>query len=171
MEASMQSKNWLAGSLIFGAAALASAVAFPHTVEARTVGSAVGLTNAQDTNCLLPNYGIWTNSCIRNVSLDIPLHVDSSSGTAKQVYVPVYAQSPQAPVGCRSESISKNIGVTYIPAGGAFRYATVFQTDTQIDLLGNLVPSGGALLVNCQVGQNGWVKVIGWENRNGTGWP
>jgi hypothetical protein len=167
----MQIKDWLVRSLVVGIAALAGDAASSGIVEARTVGASIGLTAPSQANCMQPYHGILHNTCAGNVSVDIPLPIDSDSsgGRYKNVYVPVFVENAADNIGCRGEGISKSFAITYIPYGGAWKWATV-AGQTQIDLTGNAVPSGGTLLVNCQVGTNGWLEVMHWTNRGG-GWP
>ena len=169
----MQIKNWIVRSLVLGVAALTVDAAFPQIVEARTMGSSIGLTVPAQTNCLEMYHGIWHNTCSTTVSLDIPLTNDTDA-IGKRIHVPVYANgptgSPPGTIGCRAESVSRTLAVTYAPSGGAYIYPTFFP-QYQIDLPDLAMFAGGAMVVNCQMGADAWVEVVRWENRNGTDWP
>jgi hypothetical protein len=165
MEIFMKIKDWLVRSVIFGAAAL--------TVDA---------VPGWPTDCLAMWHGIYHNNCgvgstsLANVSLDIPLTLHAPDHVPpKHIYVGTYIPTPSAANGyaniaCRGESVSKWLGVAYVPAGGAYSYPSQYP-QSQINLYNNIMFTEGALLVNCQVGNDGWVEVVGYENAYGGGYP
>jgi hypothetical protein len=168
----MQIKDWLVCSLIGGVAALTADAAVPNIVEARTVGSATGLTVPSATPCISPWHGMFQNVCESTISVDLPLVLDTDSSSPplnwKQVYVGTFAQTDQG-IGCRGQSISKSFDVTYDGNGGAYTWAPAGQS--QINMYAINVLAGGSVVVNCQVGMHGWLETIGYENRSHTGWP
>ncbi len=145
--------------LALGLGALAlGAVASP--AEARTVSALTGGANGGDQACLEIWYGTMTNRCSHTVSFDWPLVVDTA-GT-HYVTVTAYGASSSQNVGCRAEGLNKESTTVWYSNGGAYIYLPRFGAAADIVTSGAYTPSGGQILVNCQMNVGSRIQVANW---------
>jgi hypothetical protein len=130
-------------------------------VEARSVAAATGVVGGPDVPCLGFFFGTVTNGCARTISLDWPLVVDS--GGNKTVAVEGFGATAANNVGCRAEGLDAQTTLVWFSNGGSYQFLPSFGASAGILMTGAFVPSGGQLLVNCQINQGGRIQVANWN--------
>jgi hypothetical protein len=144
-----------------------TAIALPigilsQPVEARSVAAATGVVGGPDVSCLGFFFGTVTNTCARTISFDWPLVVDTAGN--KTVTVEAFGSTSANNVGCRAEGLDAQTTTLWASNGGAYQFLPTFGTSATISMTGSFVPSGGQLLVNCQMNQGSRIQVANWNS-------